>query len=88
MKVYGPSRPEPLSPRSKAARRSADGGRPTRTDAREQVDVSSRAQVLARAREPQTPDRARIERLKEAIRSGQFQVDAERIAAVMLREEQ
>jgi flagellar biosynthesis anti-sigma factor FlgM len=53
----------------------------------ERVRVSEEAKAFADARGPEAPDRARIERIIEAIRSGQFAIDAERIADAMLREE-
>lgn len=85
MKVQGPSRPEPVAPH-KVGQQSS-GSRADRKSSGEKVRVSRRAQVLARAREPEAPDRARIERLKAAIRSGELVIDADRIAVTMLKEE-
>ncbi len=51
------------------------------------VSVSDEARTLSKARGPETPDPARIERLRDAIRRGEFKVDAERIAERMLLEE-
>lgn len=85
MKVQGPSRPEPVAPQK--VEQKPFGSRTDRAPSGEQVQVSRRAQALARAREPEAPDRERIERLKAAIRSGEFTIDADRIAITMLKEE-
>lgn len=53
----------------------------------ERVEVSSAARELAAARAPETPDMARVERLRAAIADGSFEVDADAIAEQMLQEE-
>ncbi|MEM9194166.1 MAG: flagellar biosynthesis anti-sigma factor FlgM [Myxococcota bacterium] len=53
----------------------------------EKVELSSEARKLEEMRASEKPDAERIERLKEAIRNGTFQIDAERIAQTMLDEE-
>ena len=60
---------------------------PSRSAAAEQVSVSAEARSLAEARAPEVPDQARIDRLKEAIRNGSFEIDVDRIATQMLEEE-
>ena len=86
MKIHGPSRPGPLAPRN--VEKSTQAQRAGRSEAGERVQVSSQAKALAEAKAPEAPDASRIERLKEAIRSGTFVIDADRIAGAMLREEQ
>lgn len=86
MKVHGSPRPGPVdvqkSGQSSGTRRGA-----TRPSQGEQVDVSSGAQALQAAREPEVPDQLRIARLKEAIRQGTFSIDVDRIAEAMIQEE-
>lgn len=85
MKIHGPSRPGPIALRELGkSQRTTSRGRPS---AGEHVHVSSQARSLASAREPEVPDASRIERLKEAIRSGTFTIDHDRIASAMMREE-
>lgn len=86
MKVHGPSRPGPISLREVGeAKRKASSGR--KPEAAERVQVSNHARALSQLREPEAPDMSRVERLKEAIRSGNFVIDVERIASAMLQEE-
>lgn len=70
------------STRSRAVERPSSPAKPS-----EKVRVSSGARSLADAKAPEAPDRARIERLTDAIREGRFQIDAAKIADVMLKEE-
>lgn len=86
MKVHGPSRPGPINLREvgKTERKSASG---RASEAGERVQVSTHARALSQLREPETPDMSRVERLKEAIRSGNFAIDVERIASAMLQED-
>ncbi|MGF1465930.1 MAG: flagellar biosynthesis anti-sigma factor FlgM [Sandaracinaceae bacterium] len=62
------------------------GRRPSGEDAAE-VRISDTAQVLRDVRSPEVPDAERIARLKAAIDNGELEVDAERIADAMLRDE-
>lgn len=87
MKIQGPSRPSPVQLREIGNAKRADAKSTRAGDSRERVNVSSQARVLSAAREPEVPDAGRIERLKEAIRSGTFAIDADRIASAMMREE-
>lgn len=86
MKVHGPSKPSQVVLREvgKAARSQtkARGG-----PSGERVEVSQQAQAMASVRDPEAPDLGRIEQLKAAIADGTFQIDAERIADAMMREE-
>jgi negative regulator of flagellin synthesis FlgM len=54
------------------------------------VDVSTRAQDMARAKELATPsddiDEAKVERLQRLIDSGQYKIDAEAIADRLIDE--
>lgn len=67
-----------------AKQKDADSGKPA---AAEQVSVSSAARALQSARGPEVPDQAKIARLKEAIRNGEFKIDFDRIASRILEEE-
>lgn len=51
------------------------------------VRVSTGARALADSRRPEEPDAARIDRLKNAIEDGTFQVDAGQVADRMIAEE-
>lgn len=51
------------------------------------VAVSNVARALVEARSPESPDSDRIERLREQIENGTFEIDAEAIAEAMLQEE-
>lgn len=86
MKVHGPSKPSQVVLRevgkSAQTQAKARGG-----PAGERVHVSREARALASVRDPEVPDLSRIEKLKEAIADGTFQIDADRIADAMLREE-
>jgi flagellar biosynthesis anti-sigma factor FlgM len=55
--------------------------------ATESVKVSAEARALAAAREPEVPDQQKIEKLKDAIRKGEFKVDVGHIADAILNEE-
>lgn len=84
MKVNGTYRPAALDSSRGTSRVSEDG---YRTKTGETVSVSSEAQALAQARAPETSDMPKVAKLREAIEKGEFQVDPERIADAMLREE-
>lgn len=85
MKVNGPGRPGPVDPARKASRPAAET--PAKSKDGEQVRVSTQASLLAAARAPEVPDSALVQRIREAIDKGAFEVDAERIADIMLQEE-
>jgi flagellar biosynthesis anti-sigma factor FlgM len=51
------------------------------------VEVSSLSKLLSQVRAPDTPDVEKVERLRESIRAGQFQVDHAKVADTMLQEE-
>jgi flagellar biosynthesis anti-sigma factor FlgM len=86
MKIQGPGKPRPVAPSELGSVKDA---KPQRTEASrgERVQVSQLGQMLASARGPDTPDTARVARLKNAIDSGNFKVDPERIAEAMIQEE-
>jgi negative regulator of flagellin synthesis FlgM len=86
MKVQGPPKPrlQPMRDATPAKEAQAQRAEPSR---RERVEVSSSSKLLAQARSPHTPDTARIERLKNAIKDGSFKVDANRVAEAMIQEE-
>jgi len=89
MKIQGPDQPG-------APQRARGDGRPLAkapagagelASPEDAVAVSPGAQALAAARAPETPDAARIAALQRAIAEGTFEVDPQRIAEAMLREE-
>ncbi|MDD9946749.1 MAG: flagellar biosynthesis anti-sigma factor FlgM [Myxococcales bacterium] len=85
MKVNGPSKPGHVHLREVGKPARVQGT--SRRTAGEHVQVSSRARVLASSRDPEVPDQSRIERLKAAIAEGTFEIDVDRIADAMIREE-
>ena len=60
---------------------------PAKTEAAERVDVSSLSKMLSDARLPETQDAGKVERLRESMRAGVFQVDHEKVADSMVQEE-
>lgn len=92
MRVTGNS-PQPQVQRPTTGKLGAathDRGRtttPTATTAPAEVRVSSASKGLAGIKAPETPDAARIERLRGLVESGSLPVDAGAIADAMLREE-
>jgi len=53
----------------------------------ERVEVSSLSKALSDARLPESQDAGKVERLRESIRVGQFQVDHTKVADTMAQEE-
>ena len=53
----------------------------------ERVEVSSMSKMLAQARGPESVETAKVERLRESIRVGEFQVDHGAVADTMMQEE-
>jgi flagellar biosynthesis anti-sigma factor FlgM len=86
MKIQGPGKPRPVAPSELGTVKEAQQKR-TEASRGERVQVSQLGQMLASARGPDKPDTARVERLKGAIESGSFKVDADRIAEAMIQEE-
>ena len=68
---------------SQSAEAPARASRPTA----DRVGVSSVAREIADARGPEVPDEARIERLRQSIEDGTFEIDSMKIAEQMLLEE-
>lgn len=85
MKVQGPGRPASVD--AVRGARVVDKSQETSRSTTEQVSVSSEARALLDVRAPEVPDQERIARLRNAIRNGTFEVDAEKIASRMLEEE-
>ena len=95
MRIDGSS-PGPIGAENAEARRKAlnanndEGGSSTRELGKSQseaVAMSGAAQALGKVKDPESPDLDRIERLRQAINSGTFLVDPEKIASAMLRDE-
>lgn len=51
------------------------------------VAVSSVAKRLAAAKAPETPDKAKIDQLRDMLQSGKLKIDSKKIADAILREE-
>ena len=86
MKVQSPSRPNVAALQDKAHIKNA-GSAPVEKGAGERVEVSSLSKMLASVRAPDTPDVDKVERLRESIRVGEFQVDHTKVADTMMQEE-
>ncbi len=88
MKINGSHRPHQMDTvRNRKSPPKDSAGQSNATERSEQVQLSSQASRLAEARAPEVPDQSRVERLKGAIRNGQFKVDVEAIAGRMMAEE-
>lgn len=86
MKVQGPGRPNVAQLQDKAHIKNASGPQVDK-GAGERVEVSSLSKMLANVRSPDTPDLDKVERLRESIRVGEFQVDHAQVADTMVQEE-
>lgn len=86
MKVQGPSRPNVPQVQDKAHIKNP-GAAPVDKSAGERVEVSSLSKLLAQVRAPDSPDVEKVERLRESIRAGAFQVDHAEVADTMVQEE-
>jgi flagellar biosynthesis anti-sigma factor FlgM len=86
MKVQGPGRPNVGQVQDKGQVKSTDTTRATNGTG-ERVAVSSLSKLLAQQRAPDSPDTAKVDRLRDSIRTGQFKVDHEKVADTMLQEE-
>lgn len=83
MKVNGPSRTNPgYEPRAVQK-----GAEPRSTGSAERVRISGQANALADARAPETADAEKVSRLRTALEKGTFQVDLDKVADAMIREE-
>jgi flagellar biosynthesis anti-sigma factor FlgM len=89
MKVQGPGRPAVGQVQEARDAKETKGVEPARSHAAEErVQVSSLSKLLAQVRAPEeAPDQQKIERLRESLRAGTFEVDRERVAEAMLAEE-
>lgn len=86
MKIQGPGRPGPVDPARRA------GGAAAPSDVKEgsggeRVKVSQQAVLLQQARSPEVPDAKIISRIREAIKKGAFEIDADKIADMLMKEE-
>jgi flagellar biosynthesis anti-sigma factor FlgM len=86
MKVTSPGRPNVAQLQDKAAIKNT-GGAQVEKSAGERVEVSSLSKMLASVRAPDKPDAEKVERLRESIRVGEFQVDHSKVAESMVQEE-
>ena len=86
MKVQRPLGPNVAQVQDKAHIRNTNAT-PVEKSGGERVEVSSLSKALAQVREPETQDAGKVERLRESIRVGQFQVDHSQVADTMVQEE-
>jgi len=86
MKVQGPGRPQVGQIQDKSPIKST-GTSQVDKPAGERVAVSSLSKVLANVRAPESPDVEKVERLRESIRAGAFQINREQVAETMVQEE-
>jgi flagellar biosynthesis anti-sigma factor FlgM len=90
MKVQGPGRPNvaPVQDKGNVKAGSEAATEATKAPGGERVEVSSLSKMLSQVRAaPDAPDAAKVERLRDSIRTGQFKVDHEKVAEAMLQEE-
>ncbi len=91
MKVQGPHGNRPISLDAVRQRQQKNAGEVSSGDrtskSSDPVEVSSSAKTLMAARAPEVPDQERIERLKDAIRNGTFEINYDRIADKIMQEE-
>lgn len=79
MKI-GPIDSKPVVAPVAAERKVAPGGQPAQAEASAQVELSSTATQLSGLAADATFDAAKVDRIAQAIRDGQFKVDPEAIA--------
>jgi negative regulator of flagellin synthesis FlgM len=68
-----------------AAERAADGRKPAVDDARFTETATSLQQAEARLRAQPDVDAARVESVRRRVQSGEYRVDADRLAARLVR---
>jgi flagellar biosynthesis anti-sigma factor FlgM len=86
MKVQGPTRSTVSQVQDKGQVKNAQGAK-VESAAGERVAVSSLSKLLAQVRAPDSPDTAKVDKLRDSIRAGAFKVDHEQVAQTMLQEE-
>jgi hypothetical protein len=86
MKIQGPPQSPRIAPRISVAAARRDSGRGSEPPG-EAVFVSRTARLLAAARAPETPDGARVERLRRLVADDGLPVDVDRIIDAILAEE-
>jgi flagellar biosynthesis anti-sigma factor FlgM len=89
MKVQGPGRPNVAPVQDKGHVKGESATEATKATGGERVEVSSLSKLLSqvRASAPDAPDAAKVERLRDSIRTGEFKVDHQKVAEAMLQEE-
>ncbi|HEY2733625.1 MAG TPA: flagellar biosynthesis anti-sigma factor FlgM [Polyangiales bacterium] len=88
MKVHGPNRPQVSQVQDKGQVKSSDAASSTQKSGGERVAVSSLSKLLSQVRAPEdAPDAAKVERLRDSIRTGSFKVDHQKVAEAMVQEE-
>jgi flagellar biosynthesis anti-sigma factor FlgM len=91
MKVQGPGRPNvsPVQDKGHVKGGSDNATEATKATSGERVEVSSLSKLLSQVRSsaPDAPDAAKVDRLRDSIRTGEFKVDHQKVAEAMLTEE-
>jgi len=86
MKVQGAGRPPVGQVQDKSPAKGASTAHVEKSPG-ERVAVSSLSKLLAQVRAPDSPDVQKVEKLRESIRTGEFQIDREKVAQAMVQEE-
>jgi flagellar biosynthesis anti-sigma factor FlgM len=86
MKVQRPGTPSVSQVQDRGQVKSA-GAPQVQQSSGERVAVSSLSRMLAEVRAPDTPDVAKVEKLRDSIRVGAFKVNHEQVANTMVQEE-
>ncbi len=90
MRIQGPKTPETTKVSREASDQKTSESETSKGTDRtrgEKVRISKHAQQLTDMRAAEKPDMERVERLKKAIKDGEFEIDANNIAERMLEEE-
>jgi len=86
MKVQGAGRPQVGQVQDKGPAKGTSTAQVEKSSG-ERVAVSSLSKLLAQVRAPDSPDVEKVEKLRESIRTGEFQIDREKVADTMVQEE-
>ncbi|MET0386134.1 MAG: flagellar biosynthesis anti-sigma factor FlgM, partial [Polyangiales bacterium] len=86
MRVQGPGKPSVAQVQDRSQVKGA-GAQKVEPSSGERVEVSSLSRMLADVRLPDSPDVAKVEKLRDSIRVGAFKVNQEQVAHTMVQEE-
>lgn len=86
MRVQGPGKPSVGQVQDRSQVKGA-GAPKVEQSSSERVEVSSLSRMLADVRLNESPDVAKVEKLRDSIRVGAFKVNHEQVAHTMVQEE-